>query len=164
MIRIYEITSNKTDYMELLLLGDEQEEMIMKYLDRGRLYVMKKDDTVCAVCVVTDEGDFTLELKNIAVAEQFRRQGLGRELILFIENRFAGAFRKLILGTGDSPLTVPFYEKCGFRKCGVIKNFFIDNYDHPIYEAGVQLCDMICFEKELSDNYGTDREVIAEIR
>ncbi|SFW14653.1 GNAT family N-acetyltransferase [Ruminococcus flavefaciens] len=164
MIRIYEITSNKTDYMELLLLGDEQEEMIMKYLDRGRLYVMKKDDTVCAVCVVTDEGDFTLELKNIAVAEQFQRQGLGRELILFIENRFAGAFRKLILGTGDSPLTVPFYEKCGFRKCGVIKNFFIDNYDHPIYEAGVQLCDMICFEKELSDNYGTDREVIAEIR
>lgn len=164
MIRIYEITSNKTDYMELLLLGDEQEEMIMKYLDRGRLYVMKKDDTVCAVCVVTDEGDFTLELKNIAVAEQFQRQGLGRKLILFIENRFAGAFRKLILGTGDSPLTVPFYEKCGFRKCGVIKNFFIDNYDHPIYEAGVQLCDMICFEKELSDNYGTDREVIAEIR
>ena len=164
MIRIYEITSNKTDYMELLLLGDEQEEMIMKYLDRGRLYVMKKDDTVCAVCVVTDEGDFTLELKNIAVAEQFQRQGLGRELILFIENRFAGAFRKLILGTGDSPLTVPFYEKCGFRKCGVIKNFFIDNYDHPIYEVGVQLCDMICFEKELSDNYGTDREVIAEIR
>lgn len=164
MIRIYEITSNKTDYMELLLLGDEQEEMIMKYLDRGRLYVMKKDDTVCAVCVVTDEGDFILELKNIAVAEQFQRQGLGRELILFIENRFAGAFRKLILGTGDSPLTVPFYEKCGFRKCGVIKNFFIDNYDHPIYEAGVQLCDMICFEKELSDNYGTDREVIAEIR
>ena len=164
MIRIYEITSNKTDYMELLLLGDEQEEMIMKYLDRGRLYVMKKGDTVCAVCVVTDEGDFTLELKNIAVAEQFQRQGLGRELILFIENRFAGAFRKLILGTGDSPLTVPFYEKNGFRKCGVIKNFFIDNYDHPIYEAGVQLCDMICFEKELSDNYGTDREVIAEIR
>lgn len=164
MIRIYEITSNKTDYMELLLLGDEQEEMIMKYLDRGRLYVMKKDDTVCAVCVVTDEGDFTLELKNIAVAEQFQRQGLGRELILFIENRFVGAFRKLILGTGDSPPTVPFYEKCGFRKCGVIKNFFIDNYDHPIYEAGVQLCDMICFEKELSDNYGTDREVIAEIR
>lgn len=164
MIRIYEITSNKTDYMELLLLGDEQEEMIMKYLDRGRLFAMKKDDTVCAVCVVTDEGDFTLELKNIAVAEQFQRQGLGRELILFIENRFAGAFRKLILGTGDSPLTVPFYEKCGFRKCGVIKNFFIDNYDHPIYEVGVQLCDMICFEKELSDNYGTDREVIAEIR
>nr|WP_080693316.1 GNAT family N-acetyltransferase [Ruminococcus flavefaciens] len=164
MIRIAEVSAHKSEYMELLLLGDEQEEMIMKYLDRGRLFVMKSDDTVCAVCIVTDEGDFTLELKNIAVSEKFQRQGFGRALISYVENKFAGAFKRLILGTGDSPLTVPFYEKCGFRKCGVIKNFFIDNYDHPIYEAGVQLCDMICFEKELSDNYGTDRESIAEIR
>ena len=164
MTCISEVLSNKSDYMELLLLGDEQEDMVMKYLGRGRLFVMKNDDTVCAVCVVTDEGDFTLELKNIAVSREFQRQGLGRELISYIERKFAGAFKRLILGTGDSLLTVPFYEKCGFRKCGVIRNFFIDNYDHPIYEAGVQLCDMICFEKELSDNYGTDKEGIAEIR
>ena len=164
MMRISEVYSHKSDYMELLLLGDEQEEMIMKYLERGRLFVMTDDDTVRAVCVVTDEGDFTLELKNIAVSKNFQRRGLGRELITYIEHKFAGAFNRLILGTGDSPLTVPFYEKCGFRKYRVIKNFFIDNYDHPIIEEGVQLCDMICFEKELSEDYGTDREGIAEIR
>lgn len=164
MIHIDEISACKSDYMELLILGDEQVEMIMKYLDRGRLFVLKDDDKVCAVCVVTDEGDFTLELKNIAVSEKVQRHGFGRALISFIESKFAGAFKRLIVGTGDSPLTVPFYEKCGFRKCGVIKNFFIDNYDHPIIEAGVQLCDMICFEKELSEDYGTDREGIAEIR
>ncbi|WP_303835959.1 GNAT family N-acetyltransferase [Ruminococcus flavefaciens] len=164
MIHIDEISACKSDYMELLILGDEQEEMIMKYLDRGRLFVLKDDDKVCAVCVVTDEGDFTLELKNIAVSEKVQRHGFGRALISFTESKFAGAFKRLIVGTGDSPLTVPFYEKCGFRKCGVIKNFFIDNYDHPIIEAGVQLCDMICFEKELSEDHGTDREGIAEIR
>ena len=164
MIHIEEVCARKSDYMELLLLGDEQEEMIMKYLDRGRLFVLKDDDKVCAVCVVTDEGDFTLELKNIAVSEEVQHRGFGRALISFIESKFAGAFKRLTVGTGDSPLTVPFYEKCGFRKCGVIKDFFIDNYDHPIIEAGVQLCDMICFEKELSENYGTDREGIAEIR
>ncbi|WP_024859742.1 GNAT family N-acetyltransferase [Ruminococcus flavefaciens] len=163
-MHIDEISACKSDYMELLILGDEQEEMIMKYLDRGRLFVLKDDDKVCAVCVVTDEGDFTLELKNIAVSEKVQRHGFGRTLISFIESKFAGAFKRLIVGTGDSPLTVPFYEKCGFRKCGVIKNFFIDNYDHPIIEAGVQLCDMICFEKELSEDHGTDREGIAEIR
>ena len=164
MIRINEVSCSKSNYMKLLLLGDEQEEMVQKYLERGRLFVLRNNDSVCAVCVVTDEGDFTLELKNIAVYEEYQRQGFGRALLSFIENKFAGAFKKLTLGTGDSPLTVPFYEKCGFRKCGVIRNFFIDNYDHPIYEAGVQLCDMICFEKELSDNYGTNRESIAEIR
>ena len=157
MTYISEVREDKEKYIYLLLLGDEQEEMIYKYLDRGRLFVMKNDDDVCAVCVVTDEGDFVLELKNISVAERCQRQGIGKKLIRFIIDKFSGAFKKLTVGTGDSPLTVPFYESCGFRRCGVIKNFFIDNYDHPIIESGVQLCDMICFEKELSGNYGTDR-------
>ncbi|MCR5601787.1 MAG: GNAT family N-acetyltransferase [Ruminococcus sp.] len=161
---ITEITSGKERFMELLLIGDEQEDMIMKYLDIGRLFVKTADSAPCAVCVVTDEGCDTLEVKNIAVLPQYQRCGIGREMLEFIQNKFAGRYKRLILGTGDSPLTVPFYEKCGFRKYDVIKNFFIDNYDHPIIEAGVQLCDMICFEKELSEYYGTDREGIAEIR
>ena len=156
MINGNEVKFNKTDYMELLLIGDEQESMIAKYLDKGRLFIMRNEETVCAACVVTDEGDSTLELKNIAVYPEFQRQGLGKRLITYIENKFGGRFSRMILGTGDSTLTVPFYEKCGYKKCGVIKNFFIDNYDHPIIEAGVQLCDMICFEKELSANGRTD--------
>ena len=41
------------------------------------------------------------------------------------------------VGTGDSPLTIPFYEKCGFTRSHVLKNFFLDNYDHPIVEEGI---------------------------
>ena len=55
----------------------------------------------------------------------------------------------LQVGTGDSPLTIPFYEKCGFRRFHVIKNFFIDNYDHPIYEDGKQLVDMIILRQKI---------------
>ncbi|WP_295083952.1 GNAT family N-acetyltransferase [Ruminococcus sp.] len=164
MISIEEIKAEKTDFIELLLIGDEQEEMIVKYLDRGRLFVLKNDAAVCAACVVTDEGDFTLELKNIAVYPQFQRQGLGRIMIDYIERKFAGAFLRITAGTGDSPLTVPFYEKCGFRRYSVIRNFFIDNYDHPIIEEGVRLCDMICFEKELSSDDRSDGEGFAETR
>jgi len=146
---ISEVFDDKRRYMSLLLIGDEQESMIDKYIDRGRLFVMHCGNKLCAVCVVTDEGDFTLEIKNIAVVPEFQRKGLGRQLIEYIEKRFSGAFRRLVAGTGDSPLTVPFYESCGFKRYRIIKDFFIDNYDHPIYEAGVQLCDMICFEKDL---------------
>ena len=53
------------------------------------------------------------------------------------------------VGTGDSPLTIPFYEKCGFAYSHRIKNFFVDNYDHPIYEGGVQLMDMVYLRKEI---------------
>ena len=104
-------------------------------------------------------GKYIIEqpVKNIVVKAEFQLRGLGRELILFLEHKFSGAFKRMTVGTGDSPLTVPFYEKCGFRKYRVIRNFFTDNYDHPIYEAGVRLCDMICFEKELTEDHGTDR-------
>ena len=55
----------------------------------------------------------------------------------------------LQVGTGDSPLTIPFYEKCGFVRSHIIPNFFTDNYDHPIYEDGVQLVDMVYLQRQL---------------
>ena len=53
------------------------------------------------------------------------------------------------VGTGDSALTVPFYEKCGFTRSHYIPNFFIDHYDHPIFECGIQLIDMIYLQRRL---------------
>lgn len=148
---IKQITGNKRDYMELLLLADEQEDMVLRYLDRGEMFVLEDEGCVCAVCVVTDEGDSVCELKNIAVSPVFQRRGYGRELFRFAEKHYSGRFDKLIVGTGDSPLTVPFYESCGFVRAHSVKNFFTDNYDHPIFEAGVQLIDMIYFEKSLTE-------------
>ena len=49
----------------------------------------------------------------------------------------------MIVGTGDSILTIPFYEKCGFQEFKRVKNFFTDHYDHPIFEGGKQLVDMV---------------------
>lgn len=143
---IREIKEDKKRYMELLLLGDEQESMIDRYLDRGTMYVYGGGK---AVCVVTDEGGGILEIKNIAVAPESQRKGCGKMIIAFIENEYKGKFRLLRAGTGDSPATVPFYESCGFERAYVIKDFFIDNYDHPIYECGVRLRDMVYFEKRI---------------
>lgn len=146
---IRHITDNKELFMSLLLIGDEQEDMVMKYLDRGELYALYLEDEAVAVCVLTDEGGGVCELKNISVKPEYQRRGLGRQLLLYAEDISRDRYDRLILGTGDSPLTVPFYEKCGYRRTHTVRNFFIDNYDHPIFEAGVQLVDMVYFEKEL---------------
>lgn len=37
---IIEVTENKKQYLDLLLLADEQEDMIDRYLDKGRMYVL----------------------------------------------------------------------------------------------------------------------------
>lgn len=145
-MKIIEVTENKKQYLDLLLLADEQEDMVDRYLDRGRMYVLE-DDGVKAECVVTDEGDGILEIKNIATAPEHQGKGYGKALIDFIVTEYWGQYAVLQVGTGDSPLTVPFYEKCGFVRSHSIPNFFTDNYDHPIFEAGVQLVDMVYLQR-----------------
>ena len=136
---IYEVIGDKKQHLDLLLLADEQEDMIDRYLDRG----------LKCECVVTDEGGSVLEIKNIATVPAHQGKGYARALIDFIVRTYAGQYDVLQVGTGDSPLTVPFYEKCGFVRSHVVPNFFTDNYDHPIYECGVQLIDMVYLQKKL---------------
>lgn len=145
---IRSVTEDKKQYLPLLLLADEQEDMIGRYLDRGEMFILD-DDGVKAECVLTDEGGGVLELKNLAVKPECQRRGYGRALVDFVVRRYAGRFHTLQVGTGDSPLTVPFYERCGFVRSHVIKNFFLDHYDHPIYEGGARLTDMIYLRRPL---------------
>ena len=147
-MEIREVTDNKKKYLSLLLLADEQENMIDRYLESSTMFILK-DSEVKAECVVTDAGNRILEIKNIAVYPEFQGKGYGKKLLDFLEKFYSEDFDILQVGTGDSPLTIPFYEKCGFKRHHIIKNFFIDNYDHSIIECGVQLIDMIYLQKSI---------------
>ena len=147
-MKIRKVNKNKKQFLALLLLADEQEDMVDRYLEKGTMYVLY-DCGVKAECVVTDEGDGILEIKNIAVVPEHQRAGYGRSLIDFLARKYKGRYSVLQVGTGDSPLTIPFYEKCGFIHSHRIANFFTDNYGHPIYERGVQLIDMVYLQRHL---------------
>ena len=154
--KIREIKENKKQYLDLLLLADEQENMIDRYLGRGIMYVLD-DNGIKAECVVTDEGDGILEIKNLAVTPDSQRRGYGRRMIRFLADTYSGRYDILQVGTGDSPLTVPFYESCGFRKSYVVKGFFTKYYDHPIYEDGRQLADMVYLRMSLTSETGLEK-------
>ena len=139
---------DKKKYMDLLLLADESEKMVNKYIDKGTMYVLD-DEGVKGEILVLDVGNSILEIKNLAVISKYQNQGYGRMLIDFVCRKYKNIFKVLQVGTGDSPLTIPFYEKCGFKRAYTIKNFFIENYDHPIIENGVKLVDMVYLKKEL---------------
>lgn len=145
-MEIIEVTRNKKEYLDLLLLADEQEDMIDRYLGRGRMYVLRDDGVKCE-CVVTDEGNGVLEIKNIATALPHQGKGYAKSLIEFIVRTYRNRYEVLQVGTGDSPSTVPFYEKCGFVRSHIIPNFFTDNYDHPIFDCGVKLVDMVYLQR-----------------
>lgn len=147
-MEIRQVLGEKKAYLDLLLLADEQESMIDRYLSRGTMYVLEENG-VKSECVVTDEGGGVLELKNLATAPAWQGRGYGQALVEFLAETYAGQYTVLQVGTGDSPATVPFYERCGFVRSHVVKNFFTDHYDHPIYEGDVQLVDMVYLQRPL---------------
>lgn len=145
---IRKVTESKKQYLSLLLLADEQESMIDRYIGKGTMYILEDNGTK-AECVITDEGNGILEIKNIATAPEYQGKGYAKKLIEYLVSKYKGTYDILQVGTGDSLLTIPFYEKCGFVRHHIIKNFFTDNYDHPIFECGTQLVDMVYLQRKL---------------
>ena len=147
-MRIEKINDNKKQFLDLLLLADEQEDMIDKYLPTGDLFALFDND-LKSVCVVAPINSETCELKNIATYEKYQGKGYGRALINFISDYYKNHYKTMLLGTGDVPWILSFYESCGFEQSHRIKNFFTDNYDHPMFDGDIQLVDMVYLTKSL---------------
>ena len=139
---------DKKACLALLLLADEQESMVDRYLQRGdmfRLVALNRGE-VLAQCVVTKEADGVYDIKNIAVLPSRQRSGLGRRMLAFLESYYED-WQIFYVGTGESPSTMNFYQSCGFVFSHRITDFFTKNYDHPLWEDGCLLTDMIYFKK-----------------
>ena len=147
-MRIEKIIENKKQFMDLLLLADESEIMIDKYLADGDMFALYDND-LKSICVVLAIDKETCELKNIATYEKFQGKGYGKALIKFVSDYYKNDYKTMLVGTGETPTILSFYESCGFTISHRIENFFTDNYDHPIFEEDIQLVDMIYLKKDL---------------
>lgn len=145
-MQIRKVIGDKKEHMDLLLLADEQENMIDKYLGRGEMFVLD-DNGIKAECVVTKEAEGVYELKNIAVMPEYHRQGYGKQLIEHVFLHYIDC-KTMLVGTGDCNASLSFYKTCGFNESHRIENFFTDHYDHPIFEEGKQLVDMVYLKRE----------------
>ena len=88
-MEVIEVTKNKKQFLPLLLLADEQEDMIDRYLENGAMYLLY-DHGIKAECVLLPAGNGVLEIKNIAVVPAYHRNGYGRALIDWIAAKYAG--------------------------------------------------------------------------
>ncbi|MEX2411976.1 MAG: GNAT family N-acetyltransferase [Candidatus Paceibacterota bacterium] len=147
-MRIEKFVKNKKQFLDLLLLADEQENMIDKYLPSGDLFALFDND-LKSVCVVVPISRETCELKNIATYEKYQGKGYGRALINYISDYYKSDYKTMLVGTGETPGILSFYEGCGFKKSHRVKNFFTDNYEHPMFDGDIQLVDMIYLKKNL---------------
>ena len=147
-MKIERITTDKKRFLDLLLLADEQESMIDRYLDDGDVFALYDGD-LKSICVVAPAGEGDCELKNLATYEKYQGRGYGRALLEFVFDHYRGKYDTIFVGTGESPRILSFYGRCGFEPSHRVKSFFTDNYDHPMFGEGVQLVDMVYLKRGL---------------
>ena len=117
---IIEVIKNKKQFLSLLLLADEQENMIDRYLERGTMYVLN-DNGVKAECVVTDECNGILEIKNIATVPEYQGKGYANRFNERGEiNRCCG--RPDYQGRDCPKEKIQGYRKGTLRRCEITKD------------------------------------------
>jgi ribosomal protein S18 acetylase RimI-like enzyme len=146
-MEISEILQDKDKYLDLLLLGDEQEDMIKKYLYRGNLFTLYDED-LKTVSVVTKEDENIYEIKNIATYKKYQRKGYGTIMIKYIIEKYKDKCKTLLVGTGENDKIIAYYKEFGFEYSHTVKDFFVNNYNHEMFEDGKQLRDMIYLKIE----------------
>lgn len=129
---------------EILLLADETIDAINKYIFDSVVYGVNKNDKMIATFCLLRVDETTIEIKNIAVVDEFRNKGVGSEIIRYVKKICKDTYSTITVGTADNGINqIRFYERNGFEKYDTITNFFIENYPDPIYENGIRLKDMI---------------------
>ncbi len=145
--------SDRAQHLDLLLIADESADMIERYLHRGDLLALIEDDEARALCVVTQEEPDVFEIKNIVTVPERRRKGYGGGW-----SRYAGAATGGA-GTGSSSARATCPASCAstavrVRASHVVENFFVDNYDHPMYkEPAHKLIDMVYLKMPLANRF-----------
>ncbi len=146
-----EITPTDHPPRELLLSADESPASVDDYARRGTCYVARSDGRLVGEYVLLHTRPFTAEIVNLAVASAYRRRGIGTALLAHaVATARKAGFRILEIGTGDTssgPLAL--YERCGFVRCGVERDYFRKYYPKPVVEHGVECRDMIRLRMEL---------------
>jgi len=145
MIRIEEVTASEVP-MDLLLQADPSRTKVEGYLSQSRCFIATLKDQTVGVCIVKCVSADVHELMNISVAPEHQRNGIGRELLQYvIISTRKTKVKRLEVGTGTFGYQLAFYQREGFRADAIDKDFFLINYEEPIYENGIQLNDMLRF-------------------
>lgn len=134
-MNVRQIFQGKDRFLDLLLLGDEQEDMIARYLGRGELFALY-DPNLRGVCVVTDEGAGTFELKNLAVPPKYQRRATAGRWWISAWPAALGVGTLCWWAPGTVPSPCPFTWPAALRPPTGWKISFLTTMTTPFLRAG----------------------------
>lgn len=137
--------------LELLLLADPSKIIVEDYVPKGECFIAENEEQTIGVYVLLPTRPQTVEIVNVAVAEDHQGKGIGKLLVSHaIRIAKTQGYKTIEIGTGNSSIgQLALYQKCGFRIVSVDHNYFIKHYSEEIYENGIQCIDMIRLSQDL---------------
>lgn len=148
-MRFQQITENKTEYMDLLLLTDPQRDKIDKYLDTGDMFALYEGKELCTLAVITVSGNRECEIRNLVTTYGNGGKGYTRAMIHYLSERYRVECDTMYVGTWNYEESLRVYKRCGFEYSHTREGYYVDNYEEPIYLDGKQMTDLVYLKKSL---------------
>ena len=87
-------------------------------------YMLKTGGRIAGLVTITMYGTFKGYIQSLFVAEGFRGEGLGEELMAFAEKKiFARSPNVFLCVSSFNKGAIRFYRRLGYRKAGLLKDF-----------------------------------------
>lgn len=137
---IRQLASDETVPYDLLLLADPSKTLVDRYLPASTVFVAELNQHPVGACVLFPLEAGAVEIKNVAVQPASQGRGIGTALLNHaIRVAERQGFKTLGIGTTNSSVgQLLRYQKLGFEIDGIKKNFFLEHYDEPLFENGIQ--------------------------
>ena len=143
-VQIKDLTGLKEVLDSSELFASEQlDDMISDYFNNSDsediwfTYVDKDRPIALGYCAPEKLTNGTYNLYAIAVRKELQGQGIGREMMNFIEKLLSDSGKRILIVETSSldqyALTREFYDKLGYRREAVIKDFWNDGEDKVIF-------------------------------
>ncbi|NUN09260.1 MAG: GNAT family N-acetyltransferase [Ignavibacteriaceae bacterium] len=85
------------------------------------------DGTVAGFVTITLKGSLPGYIKRIAVSGKHRSVGMGKELMMFAEQRILPRTKNVFLCVSDfNPGAIDYYLNLGYEKIGEIKDYLVN--------------------------------------
>lgn len=81
-MNIRELHAGETPPIELLLMADPSRKIVDEYVKRGMCFVAEEQKETIGVFVLLPTRPETVELVNLAVAEEKQGKGVGKKLVM----------------------------------------------------------------------------------
>ncbi|HIW20522.1 MAG TPA: GNAT family N-acetyltransferase [Candidatus Dorea intestinavium] len=158
-MRIERIEEDKDNFIDILFLGEENEEKIRKYLDKGDLYALYDDEVLRTLCIVVMLNNRKCELKELVTIEEDRGQGYGSYMLEYVSQIYSSSCDVMYVASPNNPKALGFYTERGFLNAHVNPSFFAKYYEQAEKVIAQELGKVIYLKKLLESEVNVKRVV-----